>query len=107
MALVPGAGVGFLAMVVIGFVLLPALPIVLELVERRTGEAEGTGASLVWMAGNLGGFVIAAAVGPLVDRPMWAFAAMGLASLIAVPLVLLLRRPMADLPAVTRSSARS
>lgn len=103
MALFPGVGVGFLAMVVIGFVLLPALPIVLELVERRTGEAAGTGAGLVWMAGNLGGFVIAAAVGPLVDRPMWAFAAMGLASLIAVPLVRLLRRPMADLPTVARS----
>lgn len=107
LALVPGAGVGFLAMVAIGFVLLPALPIVLTLVERRTGEAEVTGAGLVWMAGNLGGFVIAAAVGPLMDRPMWAFAAMGLASLVAIPLVRLLRSPMADLPAVAQSSTHS
>ncbi len=103
MALVPGAGVAFLAMVVIGFVLLPALPLVLDLVERRTGEAEGTGAGLVWMAGNLGGFVIAAAVGSLVDRPMWAFAVMGLASLVAIPLVRLLRGPMAGLTAVPRT----
>lgn len=43
LAIVPSALMGFVAITVIGFLLLPALPIVLELVERRTGEAEGTG----------------------------------------------------------------
>ena len=92
--------VGFIAITLIGFLLLPALPIVLELVERRTGEAEGTGAGLIWMAGNLGGVLTALMVGLLVDRPVLAFTVMAVVALVAVPGARSLRRPIAELAAV-------
>jgi predicted MFS family arabinose efflux permease len=97
LALFPGAVMGFIAITVIGFLLLPALPIVLELVERRTGEAEGTGAGLIWMAGNLGGLVVAVVVGLLVDHPLVAFLVMAVVALIAVPGARALRKPIAEL----------
>lgn len=99
LALWPGVAMGFIAITVIGFLLLPALPIVLELVERRTGEAEGTGAGLIWMAGNLGGLVVAIVVGVLVDHPLAAFLVMAGVALIAVPGARALRRPIAELDA--------
>jgi hypothetical protein len=52
----------------IGFGLLPALPIVLELTERRGSGTEGTAAGLIWLTGNLGGVVLAAVVGVLADE---------------------------------------
>jgi len=97
LALAPGAITGFVAITVIGLLLLPALPIVLELVERRTGEAEGTAAGLIWMAGNLGGLVVAVVVGLLVDHPLAAFLVMAVIALIAVPGARALRRPIAEL----------
>jgi predicted MFS family arabinose efflux permease len=97
LALTPSALTGFVAITVIGLLLLPALPIVLELVERRTGEAEGTAAGLIWMAGNLGGLVVAVAVGLLVDHPLAAFLVMAVIALIAVPGARALRRPIAEL----------
>lgn len=97
LALAPGAVVGFVAITVIGLLLLPALPIVLELVERRTGEAEGTAAGLIWMAGNLGGLVVAVVVGLLVDHPLAAFLVMAAIALIAVPGARALRAPIAAL----------
>ncbi len=97
LAFVPGAVTGFVAITLIGLLLLPALPIVLELVERRTGEAEGTAAGLIWMAGNLGGLVVAVVVGLLVDHPTAAFLVMGGIALIAVPGARALRRPIAEL----------
>ncbi|MEV8374779.1 MFS transporter [Kribbella sp. NPDC056861] len=99
LALWPGVAMGFIAITVIGFLLLPALPIVLELVERRTGEAEGTAAGLIWMAGNLGGLLVAIAVGVLVDHPLAAFLVMAGVALIAVPGARALRRPIAELDA--------
>jgi predicted MFS family arabinose efflux permease len=97
LALAPGVVTGFVAITLIGFLLLPALPIVLELVERRTGEAEGTAAGLIWMAGNLGGLLVAIAVGLLVDHPLAAFLVMAAVALIAVPGARALRKPIADL----------
>ncbi|MGW6198002.1 MFS transporter [Kribbella sp. NPDC055110] len=97
LALAPGTLTGFLSITVIGLLLLPALPIVLELVERRTGEAEGTAAGLIWMAGNLGGLVVAVVVGLLVDHPLAAFLVMAVIALIAVPGARALRRPIAEL----------
>ena len=102
LAFVPSALMGFVAITVIGFLLLPALPIVLELVERRTGEAEGTGAGLIWMAGNLGGLLVAIVVGLLVDHPMAAFLVMAAVALIAVPGARALRGPIAALEPVER-----
>jgi len=102
LAFVPSALTGFVAITVIGFLLLPALPIVLELVERRTGEAEGTGAGLIWMAGNLGGLLVAIVVGLLVDHPTAAFLVMAAVALVAVPGARALRGPIAALEPVER-----
>lgn len=100
LALAPSAATGFIALLLIGFVLLPALPIVLELVERRTGEAEGTAAGLVWMAGNLGGLIVALVVGLAVDQPVVAFLVCAVAALGGIPALRLLRPHLRDLPAV-------
>lgn len=97
LAFAPGVITAFVAITLIGLLLLPALPIVLELVERRTGEAEGTAAGLIWMAGNLGGLVVAVVVGLLVDHPTAAFLVMAAIALIAVPGARALRRPIAEL----------
>ena len=97
LALAPGVLTGFVAITLIGLLLLPALPIVLELVERRTGEAEGTAAGLIWMSGNLGGLIVAVVVGLLVDHPSAAFLVMAAIALIAVPGARALRRPIAEL----------
>jgi predicted MFS family arabinose efflux permease len=90
-AVAPGLASGFLAFVLIGLTLLPALPIVLAMAERHTGTAEGTAAGLIWMAGNLGGLVVAGVTGLLVDRPALAFGICGAATILGVPLVLRLR----------------
>jgi sugar phosphate permease len=91
LALVPGVLTGFVALVVIGGTLLPLLPIVLELVAGRTGEAEGTAAGLVWLSGNLGGLVVGLLVGLFVGRPGFAFVVCGILCLVAVPGVWWLR----------------
>ena len=87
LAFVPGVAVGFVALTLIGFALLPALPIVLELTERRSGSSEGTAAGLMWLAGNLGGLVVAAIVGILVDDPLPAFLLLAVLSLLTLPLL--------------------
>jgi predicted MFS family arabinose efflux permease len=99
LAVLPGAGTGFGALLVIGFVLLPTLPVVLELTEQRTGEVEGTAAGLVWLSGNLGGLVVATVVGLLVHHPLVAFLTMAAVALAAVPLVRPLRSYVGELPA--------
>ncbi|WP_316575520.1 MFS transporter [Nocardia canadensis] len=91
-AVAPGLATGFLAFVLIGLTLLPALPIVLTMTERHTGVAEGTAAGLIWMTGNFGGLVVAGATGLLVDRPAAAFGLCAVATMVGVPLVLRLRR---------------
>ncbi|MEV6213536.1 MFS transporter [Nocardia sp. NPDC051833] len=91
-AVAPGLATGFLAFVLIGLTLLPALPIVLTMTERHTGVAEGTAAGLIWMTGNLGGLVVAGATGLLVDRPALAFGLCAVATILGVPLVRRLRR---------------
>lgn len=96
LALLPGPAAGFVALPLVGFALLPALPVVLDLAARRGGDAEGTAAGLVWLSGNLGGLVVGAAVGLLLDRPVAAFLLLTVLAAVALPLVRTLRR---DLPA--------
>lgn len=95
LAVVPGVTVGFVAVIALGFALLPALPIVLELTERRSGRrsgrAEGTATGLIWLTGNLGGLVLAAVVGVLVDHPVPAFLLLAVLSLLTLPLLGLFR----------------
>ena len=105
LAVVPAVVSGFVSMTVLGFLLLPALPIVLELVGRRTGEAEGTAAGLVWMSGNLGGLVVSLLVGLLVGQPGLAFATCGILCLLAVPGVWRLRPHLLELGPVLPDAA--
>ena len=91
LAAAPGTASGLVVLLAIGFLLLPTLPIVLELTERRTGEVQGTAAGLIWLSGNLGGLVIATVVGVLVDHPAPAFLTMAVVALLAIPLVRPLR----------------
>ncbi len=65
-----------------GAVLLPALPVILTRTERLAGAAAGTAGAIVWMAGNLGGLVVALVVQILVHHPLAAFLAMGAMSLL-------------------------
>ena len=87
LAAAAGVVTGFIAIAAIGFVLLPALPIVLEMTERRSGEVGGTATGLMWMAGNLGGLVVATVVGVIVDHPVPAFALLAVLTVLALPLV--------------------
>jgi predicted MFS family arabinose efflux permease len=84
LALAPSTLTAFITLTAIGLLLLPALPVVLELVERRTGQAESTAAGLIWLSGNLGGLLVATAVGLLVDHPTAAFTLLAAIALIAV-----------------------
>lgn len=73
---------------VMGFALLPALPVILTAAERLAGPAAGTAGAIVWMAGNLGGLVVALIVQVLVHDPLAAFLAMAAVSLLGVPFAL-------------------
>jgi predicted MFS family arabinose efflux permease len=79
-----GARVG--AITVMGLIMLPALPVILTAAERLAGSAEGTAGAIIWMAGNLGGLVVALVVQALVHEPLAAFLAMAAISLLGVPL---------------------
>jgi predicted MFS family arabinose efflux permease len=79
-----GARAGIVA--IMGFIMLPALPVILTATERLAGSAEGTAGAMIWMAGNLGGLVVALIVQALVDEPPAAFLAMAAVSLLGVPL---------------------
>lgn len=72
--------------VVMGLVMLPALPVILTAAERLAGTAAGTAGAIIWMAGNLGGLVVALVVQVLVHDPLAAFLAMAAVSLLGVPL---------------------
>jgi hypothetical protein len=71
---------------VMGFFLLPALPIVLTAAERLAGAAAGTAGAMIWMAGNLGALIVALIVQALVHEPLAAFGALAAVSLLALPL---------------------
>lgn len=91
------------ALLAIGVLLLPALPIVLTACERFAGPLAGTAAAIVWLAGQLGGLVVALVVQALVHHPLAAFAAMAAVALVALPLAL--RLPVPEAGAETRPAA--
>ncbi len=92
----PWLGVQALAIVAIGIVLLPALPIILTAAEQLAGAAAGTAGAIVWMAGNLGGLVVALLVQILVHHPLAAFLAMGAVALLGLPLAARLTMPVGE-----------
>ncbi|MEU3270116.1 MFS transporter [Saccharomonospora sp. NPDC006951] len=85
LALVPGLATGFLALVPLGLVLLPALPVVLELAEHADYRVTASAAGLIWLSGNAGGVVLAFAAGALHERPGVVFAGLAVVAALAVP----------------------
>ena len=83
----PWIGVRAAVIVAMGLILLPALPVILTATERLAGPAAGTAGAIVWMAGNLGGLVVALIVQALVHHPLAAFIAMAVVSFMGLPLV--------------------
>jgi predicted MFS family arabinose efflux permease len=67
--------------------MLTALPWLLALCERRAQGSVASATALLWLAGNLGGLVVAVVVGALVDRPSLAFLLLAAVALAGVPLV--------------------
>ncbi len=92
----PWLWVRALALVAMGIVLLPALPVILTAAEQLAGAATGTAGAIVWMAGNLGGLAVALLVQILVHHPLAAFLAMGAVSLLGLPLAARLSSPGAE-----------
>lgn len=88
----PGDGLRGVVLVVMGVVLLPALPVVVTAAERLAGPAAGSAGALIWMAGNLGGLVVAVIVQVLLAHPLAAFLAMAAISLLGAPLAMRLAR---------------
>ena len=86
LALSPGTGVGYAGLGVVGLVLLPALPVLLELLETRCGAHAGAATALLWLAGNAGGVVIALGVQAVVSAGATSFTLMALVALAALPL---------------------
>jgi predicted MFS family arabinose efflux permease len=92
----PWLGVRALALVAMGVVLLPALPVILTAAEQLAGAAAGTAGAIVWMAGNLGGLAIALLVQILVHHPLAAFLSMAAVALLGLPLAARLTSPVVD-----------
>jgi predicted MFS family arabinose efflux permease len=86
LGVIPSLAGRAVAIVAMGAMLLPALPVILTSTERLAGSAAGTAGAIVWMAGNLGGLVVALLVQVLVHQPMAAFVAMAAVSLLGLPL---------------------
>jgi predicted MFS family arabinose efflux permease len=101
----PWLGTRALALVAMGVVLLPALPVILTAAEQLAGAAAGTAGAIVWMAGNLGGLAIALLVQVLVHHPLAAFLAMGAVSLLGLPLAARLTSPQAKQASGTPAAA--
>jgi predicted MFS family arabinose efflux permease len=93
LGLIPWLGGQAAVIVVMGLLLLPALPIILTGAERLAGPSAGTAGAIVWMAGNLGGLIVALIVQVLVHHPLPAFLAMAAVSLLALPLAARLSLP--------------
>ncbi len=87
----PWLGTRALALVAMGALLLPALPVILTAAEQLAPAAAGTAGAIVWMAGNLGGLAVALLVQVLVHHPLTAFMAMAGVSLLGLPLAARLR----------------
>ncbi len=87
LAAATGATVAALGAVLAVLALLTALPWLLSLCERRAAGSVASATALLWLAGNLGGLLVAVAVGGLVDHPAVAFLLLAAVALGALPLV--------------------
>jgi predicted MFS family arabinose efflux permease len=80
-----------LGLCLVGVVLLPGLPVMLEVAERRCGEGAVAGAGLLWLAGQAGGIVVAVGCGLVEGTPTAAFALLASVIALAAPTALRLR----------------
>ena len=87
LAAAPGLASAVVTFAVFGFLLLPCLPIVLELTERRARGSDSTAAGLIWLFGQGGALVVTGVVGTLVHHPLSAFALLAAITLLALPLL--------------------
>jgi predicted MFS family arabinose efflux permease len=78
------AGLDFIVVPAIGLLLLAALPVMLELIERRMGPAGGVATGILLLAGNGGGLVVAVIVSLCTGTPWIAFVVMALVTLYGV-----------------------
>jgi predicted MFS family arabinose efflux permease len=100
---VDAIGVRAAVIVVMGLLLLPALPVILTATERLAGPLAGTAGAIVWMAGNLGGLVVALVVQALVHHELAAFLTLAAISLLGLPLAARLSAPLAEPTEESRS----
>lgn len=103
LAFAPGFATALVGLTAAGLVLLPMLPVVLEIVERSAADLEGVASGLVWAVGNLGGVVIAGVVTFTVSSPASSFLLLAAIMLLAGALLPRLRALLAMLPRVGRS----
>lgn len=97
-----GVGADAVAVVIVGALLAGSLPVIFELTERRAGSHGGSAVALMWLAGNVGGLLVAVVVGGLLDHRTAAFLVLGAVALAGVPLARRLRAdpgPAAEVPA--------
>jgi predicted MFS family arabinose efflux permease len=87
LALATGFALALVVFTVIGFVLLPCLPMVLELTERAAVATASTAAGLIWLFGQLGALIVTGVVGTVVHHPSGAFALLAGITLLALPLL--------------------
>lgn len=86
LALNETVAVAAVSVVVLGFFLLSALPVLLDLTDRHAGQTGATAATLIWLAGNAGGIAIALLVQAISSHPAAAFAAAAALVVMVVPL---------------------
>jgi predicted MFS family arabinose efflux permease len=91
LGVVRGLGAQGIVVAAMGVPLLAALPVILTSAERLAGAHAGTAGAIVWMAGNLGGLIVALIVQALVHHPLAAFLTMAAISLAGVPVARLLK----------------
>ncbi len=80
------AAFDFVAIAAVGFLLLAALPVILELTERRMGGAGGVATGILLLMGNLGGLLVAVAVGLVSGTPVAAFLLLSGVTLCGLPI---------------------
>ena len=85
LAAIDTMGARAVVLAAMGLVLLPALPVIISLAEQLAGRAAGTAGAIVWMAGNLGGLVVALIVQALVHHQTAAFLTMAAVMLAGLP----------------------
>jgi predicted MFS family arabinose efflux permease len=74
----------FILVPALGLILLAALPVMLELIERDMGAAGGVATGILLLAGNGGGLVVAVIVSLFTGTPWIAFAVLGLVTVYGV-----------------------